>query len=299
MAVLVIGVLAVSTAAVLIRLAMDSAQAEGVSFSLVLAALRLGLAAVALVPLWGRMAKSPVSRRSLGLALAAAACLAFHFATWTTSLSYTSIAASTTLVTTNPLWIALFSRLWLGEKLTRSTLLGGSIALLGSLGIGWGSTHSLASHPVLGNTLALIGAWCVSGYFLLGREAQRAGMGIKVYVTIAYTGAALLLIPLPLLWGATYTGFPPLVYLYIGLLALIPQLIGHTSLNWATRWLSPTLVSLAVLFEPVAASWLAYLWFGENPGGSVIGGGALVLTGVAIAVCGGHYFPDRSTPSDL
>jgi drug/metabolite transporter (DMT)-like permease len=79
-------------------------------------------------------------------------------------------------------------------------------------------------------------------------------MGIGGYSVVAYSVAALVLLPLPLAFGASYLGYPARVYFYIVLMALLPQLVGHTSINWSMRSLSPTLVTLVILFEPFFAS---------------------------------------------
>lgn len=286
--VLLMGVLVVSTAAILVRSAIAAANTRGVGFSLFLSATRLTLAALLLSPTWGNLRQLPPTSRSLTYAIAAGVCLAGHFAAWTTSLSYTSIAASTTLVTTNPIWVALFS--WIGwrEIPTRLTLVGIAIALSGGMLVGWngGEINAAASQPILGNFLALVGAWTVSLYLLLGREAQRQGMSTQSYGLVAYAIAAVVLLPLPALFGIDYLGYPPAVYGYTLLMALLPQLIGHTSLNWALRWLSPTLVTLMILFEPVIASYMGYLVFGEVPGPFVLLGAGILLVGVAIAAIG-------------
>ena len=215
--------------------------------------------------------------------------MALHFAFWITSLSYTSVAASTALVTTNPVWVTLFGWLFFREAPSGLTLLGIGIALLGGLLIGLGDAQGgSGSNPLLGDILALLGAVAASLYFLLGREAQRRGLSILEYVRLAYTAAALLLLPLPYLFGGGYGGYPLAVYGYILLMALLPQLVGHTSFNWATRHIPPVLVTLAILFEPVGASLLAFLLFGELPGVQVLLGALVLLLGVGLAVVGGR-----------
>lgn len=279
------GVLAVSTAAIWIRLAIAAAGTQGAGFSLVLAASRLIIATLMLAPTWQRLQWQQLQPGAIAYAVGAGACLALHFATWITSLSYTSIAASTTLVTSNPLWVGLLSWLWLGERPTRRTVLGIGVALVGGICIGLGDTGgtSPASNPLLGNGLALAGSWAVSLYLLLGRESQRRGMGIGGYSLVAYSVAALVLLLLPLAFGASYLGYPARVYFYIALMALLPQLVGHTSINWSMRSLSPTLVTLVILFEPVFASVLGYWTFGEMPSPLVFAGAPILLAGVAIA----------------
>lgn len=286
--VLTIGVFAISTSAILIRLASLSANMSGVGFSLVMAASRITIAALLLVPAWPKIRRQSLQPGAILYASAAGVCLAAHFAIWITSLSYTSIAASTTLVTTNPIWVALLSWLWLKETPTRQTVIGIVVAMAGGLTIGLAdiSGATTGSNPLLGNFLALMGAWTASLYMVLGHQAQNRGFGIGSYIVVAYTIAAVVLLPIPLVSGIGYTGYPGLVYFYLLLMALLPQLIGHTSFNWAVRWISPTLVTLAILFEPVGASFLGYLLFAEVPSIIVLVGAIVLLIGVAIAAVG-------------
>ncbi|MBD1808323.1 DMT family transporter [Microcoleus sp. FACHB-SPT15] len=286
--ILVAGVFAVSTAAIFIRLAIASAGVSGVGFSLFVSASRLAIASLLLLPAWRNLQPSQLSPGALRYAIAAGICLAVHFGTWITSLSFTSIAVSTTLVTTNPVWVALFSWLWFKEKPTKLTILGIGVAFMGGVLIASGDVGvvSAATNPLLGNFLALAGAWMASLYFLLGREAQRRGLGIGSYVVVAYSTGALVLLPLPLIFGTNYSGYPVAVYLYILLMAVASQVVGHTTLNWSVRWISPTLVTLAILFEPVSSSFLGYLIFNEVPGLLVLVGAIVLLGGVAIAVFG-------------
>ncbi|MDX2100047.1 MAG: DMT family transporter [Leptolyngbyaceae cyanobacterium bins.59] len=285
--ILAMGILAVSTAAVFVRLSLAAAETQGVGFSLFLAASRMAITALILLPVWRSVAQSRPSRSSLGYAAAAGVLLAVHFAFWITSLSYTSIVASTTLVTTNPIWVALISWIWFGEKMSWQRAIGIGIALSGSLLVGLGDAGGDAgSAPILGDFLALAGAWAVSLYFLLGREAQRRGLGTTQYITVAYSTAAIVLLPLPGIFQTPYEGYPGAVYGYVLLMAIVPQLIGHTSFNWAVRWVSPTLVTLTILFEPVFASLLGYFLFREVPKPLVLVGAGVILAGVAIAVLG-------------
>jgi drug/metabolite transporter (DMT)-like permease len=284
--ILAAGVLSASTAAIFIRLALEAVEVSSVGFSLVLAASRLTLAALFLIPAWSSFRTAQFQRNALGYSIAAGCCLAVHFASWVTSLSYTSVAASTALVTTNPVWVAILSWLWFGEKPSLRTSFGIAIALMGSLLIGLGSGGSSVHNSLLGNLLAVAGSVAVSLYFLLGREAQRRGLGISSHIVLTYTTAALVLLPLPLLFGVGYLGYPGQVYLWIALMAVFPQLVGHTSFNWAVRWISPTLVTLTILAEPVGSGILALLFFQENPGVQVIFGSVVILVGVAIAALG-------------
>ncbi len=286
--VLFVGILAVSTGSILIRLATTEAQVSSLGFSLVMSAARLTFAALLLLPSWPKIQWRSLQPGALLFACLAGMTLTFHFAAWITSLSYTSIAASTTLVNTNPIWIALFSWVWLKQKPSKLTSLGIVIALSGGILIGIADSNpSLANpNPILGNILALIGAITASLYLMLGREAQQRGFQLGGYITVAYSFAALLLLPLPGLLNTSYMGYPKIVYLYLLLMGILPQLVGHTSLNWALNHISPTLVALMTLCEPIGASFLGYLFFQEIPSFLVIMGAVVILIGVAIAVLG-------------
>ncbi len=287
-AILSIGILSVSTAAIFIRLSFEFAEAQGLGFSLVIAATRLTFASLMLLPAWRGIRRAELQPKAFLYAIAAGIFLALHFAAWITSLSYTSIAASTSLVTTNPIWVALLSWLWFNEKPSWLTSLGIGVAIAGSLVVSLGDTSSIgqASNPALGNVLAIAGSWAVSLYFLLGREGQRCGLSIQHHIALTYSTAALVLLPLPLLTGTAYHGYPFAVYLCIFFMALFPQVIGHTSLNWVVRWISPTLVTLTILAEPLGSSLLGFIVFQENPGITVLIGAATILSGVAIAAVG-------------
>ncbi len=272
-----VGLVAVSLSAIFIRLA----DAPGV----VVAVYRMVLASLILLP-WTLRAlrKTPLTRANSGYALLAGLFLALHFATWISSLSYTSVTASTTLGTTTPIWIALASWLFLKQSPPFATLLGMLIAILGGalIGFGSGGGEGAGSAPLFGNTLALLGAVAAAAYLMLGRAAQRRGLGLQAYVGVAYGVAALALLPLPLLFGYSYTAYPNQTFMWILLLALIPQLIGHTAYNYAVKHLAPTVVATVILLEPVGASLLALLLFTEVPPVLALLGSVVLLIGVAI-----------------
>ena len=282
--VLVIGILGVSLAAIWIRLAVDLVSPDNkVGCSLFLSASRLIVAALILLPN-SKIQLVQIKSTAFVYAIAAGVCLAVHFATWITSLSYTSIAASTVLVTTNPIWVGLFSWWWYKEKLTWRNIVGIAIASIGGIVLTTADSGAVSnySNPGLGNILALIGAIMSSLYIIFGSQAQRRGLSIGHYIAIAYSTAALCLLPLPLLYDTSYLGYAPLVYLYILLMALMSQVIGHTSFNWAVRWISPTLISLSLLFEPVVASLVGAVVFKEIPTIGLLFGGVIILTGIAV-----------------
>ena len=277
------GVLIVSTASILIRWA----QAEGVP-SLAIAAWRLTLASLVLLPLvWIKAGVEvrAVPRGRLMLAAASGVFLALHFASWIASLQYTSVASSVALVTTNPIWIALFSVLVLRERMPALRITAVALALAGSGVILWadtGVTTTSAPQPALGNTLALIGSLTVCGYLLIGQKL-RAGMSLLAYIGLVYGGAAVCLMAAALLSGTVLWGYSVLAWGCLAGMALGPQLLGHSAFNYALKHLTPTTIALTVLGEPVGSAVLAWSLFGEAIGMAKLAGMALLLGGIFLA----------------
>jgi drug/metabolite transporter (DMT)-like permease len=287
--VVVMGIMGVSLAAIWVRLAVETVnldQGERVGFSLFLAASRMILTAIILLPTWKNLQLDQAKSTAYYYAIAAGFCLAIHFATWITSLSYTSIVASTVLVTTNPIWVGLFSWWWYGEKLSTQRIIGIALALSGGVIMAIADRHQGggSSQPILGDALALIGAVMSSLYIIFGSQAQGRGLTTTSYVAIAYSMAALCLLPLPFLFDASYVGYPGKVYLYVFLMAVMSQVIGHTSLNWSVRWISPTVISLCLLLEPVVASLAGVIVFQEVPPIDLLLGGFMILLGIAVSI---------------
>ncbi len=282
-ALLAVGVSAISVAALLVRLAQD----EGAP-SLLLAAARLIVASLALAPAVltrHRSALRAVSRRDLAWTTVAGLMLGLHFASWIQSLEYTSVVNSVVLVTTSPLWVALMSPLFLKEPLRRWTVAGLLLALSGGTLVGLaGDSGEAAAHsnPLLGNGLALFGAWMIAGYFMIGRRV-RTRLNVLVYTWLVYTAGATFLIAVIVLGGVQVGGLPSQAYLWMLLMGLIPQLIGHSLLNYALGFLPAAYVSLIVLGEPIGSGILAFIVLSEIPAALQIVGSGLILGGIILA----------------
>lgn len=279
------GVAVVSFAAILVRLA----QAEGAS-SLNIAAGRLTIAAAVLAPfVWARAGAElrALPLRALLLPAASGILLALHFWTWIASLEYTSVASSTVLVTTNPLWVAVASAFLLRERPGARTVAGIALTVVGSalIFISDAGRSDAGAAPALGNSLALAGALAASGYLLIGR-ALRGGMGLLVYVWLAYSAAAVTLLIAVAVTGQSPAGLSANAWWFIVALALGPQLLGHTAFNWALRRLTATFVAVAILGEPVGSAALAWLLLGEAFGTLQFGGFVLLLGGIYLAARG-------------
>ncbi len=293
--ILVGGVLIVATASILITLAREAGATP-----LAIAAGRMTIAALLLTPLaWGRhrLELQRITQSDLGLALAGGAVLAIHFASWITSLSYTSVASSTALVTTNPVFVGLASALIFHERLPRSAWLGIGLSVAGSALIGLSDSGRPGSAPLLGDGLALIGAVAASGYFLIGRELRKR-VEIVPYIWLVYSGAALVLLVWLTLAGERLVGLPSGVYGWLAALAIGPQLLGHTAFNWVIKHISATTVTVAILGEPVGSALLALVVLGNQQLKPLqVAGGIVLLAGIAAVTLGGELSATSRQPS--
>ncbi|MDL1909550.1 DMT family transporter [Chloroflexi bacterium CFX6] len=290
---LLIAILAVSTASIFIRFA----QTDGAP-SLVIAALRLTFATLLLAPFAltrHRAELKSLTRKQVTLGIASGMFLAVHFATWISSLEYTSVASSVVFVSTGPLWVALLSPMLLNEKSTRAAIVGLGLAILGGAIIGLSDACAIQDGiqcpelgqvmqggAIWGNFLALAGAWAVTGYLIIGRKL-RAGMSLVPYIFLVYGMAAAALIVIMLAAEKSPFGFEAKTYGWIFLLAAIPQLIGHSTYNWALRYLPAAFVAVTTLGEPIGSAILAFFILRETPSAAVILGGILILLGIFLA----------------
>ena len=293
-----IGILAVSTASLFIRFAQDYAS------SITIAAFRLGLAALILLPYTivkhGREIRS-LTPADLKFALLAGLILAIHFASWIKSLEFTSVASSVVLVTTTPLWVTLLAPIFLKEKTPRIAFLGLGIALLGGVIIAgtdiclWesGRLHCQLTQggsvveTLLGDLLALIGALAGAFYLMIGRHLRNK-ISLTPYVFLVYSAAALILVFAMLIFEGIPPRFPTKVYLWLGLLAIVPQLIGHSIFNWSLKYLPTGYVAVNLLGEPVGSIILAYFFLSEVAPVVKIIGAILILAGIILASLQGN-----------
>ena len=276
---LAMGITAVSLAAILIRMA----QGAGMG-TLPIAAWRLAFASLILVPyawLTRREEMRGLSRRELGLLAISGVFLGLHFAAWIGSLGYTSVASSVVLVSMGPVFVGLGSWLFLRERPGLLLTVGIALAAAGSVVISWGDLGR-GQDQLLGDLLALAGAVMVAGYLMIGRKV-RGRLTLATYVAVVYGAAMVALLLIVLVGRQPLLGFQPEAYFWVLALALGPQVVGHSTLNWALRYLSATFVSIVTLAEPIGSGLLAYLLLDEPVTISTLTGGVLVLTGIYIA----------------
>jgi len=277
MIIIAFGLISISFASIFIK--MSDAP------SLVIATYRLVLASLFYVA-FTRIKAGPIgagiSRSSFRMMFISAIFLTIHFSAWITSLKYTSVASSVVLVQSAPIFVALGSLVFLRERLSLLMISGIAIALIGAIGI---SIHDFAMNQgtLFGNVLALGGALGAAGYLLAGRKI-RAEVDTFRYVTIVYSLTAIFLLILTLVSGTALTGYSGRNYLLFLAIAFFPQVIGHTSFNWALKYFSATTVSILLLGEPIGASILAVIFLGETVSLMKIIGGMVILVGVSIAI---------------
>jgi drug/metabolite transporter (DMT)-like permease len=281
-AALLAAVFATSCASILIR--FSAAPPLVVSFY------RMAIASAILLPFAALSSRAWLRDASVVLtALAAGALLGLHFAAWITSLTVTSIASSVVLVATAPIFAALLSAGFLGERAGRAAWIGIALAVIGSLLIAWGDStseaHSAYAAPLFGDLLALMGAIFGSAYLTLGRRV-RARAPLTGYLTLVYAAGAVVA-GLGVLWrGQSFTGYAVREWILFAAIAIFPNLIGHSLLNWGVRRMRTYVVGVAILGEPILATLYAMALFGEFPGarwaaGATLSGAGLVTVFVA------------------
>ncbi|WKA59782.1 DMT family transporter [Planococcus shenhongbingii] len=208
--------------------------------------------------------------------------LAFHFILWFESLNYTSVASSTVLVTLQPLFAFAGTYFFFKEKISLKTLISGMIAVLGSVLIGYGD-FKVSGSALYGDILALIACALITAYLLFGQDVRKR-LSLITYTFVVYSFSTITLFFYIVFKGESFGPYPASEWMWFLLLAIIPNLLGHTLFNWALKWVSTNVISIAILFEPVGAAVLAYFILGEVLSLSQIVGGSVVLAGIILFV---------------
>lgn len=290
---LAVGVVAVSTSAILVRVAEAPALA--------LAFWRCALGAAALAPFAARARRgaAPLDRAQRRQLAWSGLLLALHFAAFISSLSFTTVASSVVLVTMAPLFVGVGAALFLHEPPSRRMWTGIVIATAGALVVGLADLGgaALGRRALLGDALAFAGAALVAGYLLLGRAA-RSHLPVSVYAGSVYAVAAVVLLIACLLAGADLAGYDRGTWLAIAGLLIGPQLLGHTVFNTLLSRVSATVVAAVILAEPVGSTLLAFLVLAELPSRLFWAGAPLILAGVWLSATRGRVAlgSGRETP---
>lgn len=278
--VVLLGILAVSTGAILVRYAQQEAG------SLAIAAYRSAIAAlVMLVPALAlrRRELREISYRDAALAALSGFFLAVHFAAWMYSLELTSVAISVVVVNTSPLWVALFTPLVTRDRLTTQTLAAIVLAVLGAMALsGSGATSWRGNENFPGAMWACAGAIGLAVYLLLGRNLRNR-LSISVYATLCYGSAAAILFLAAIAAEQPLSGFSPATWSYLVGLAVVSQILGHTANNWALKFLAASTVAVALLGEPILSTLFAYWLFDETLTTGQLLGAVMILVGIYFA----------------
>ncbi len=275
-ALLVVAVVAVSSAAILVRVAGAPALA--------LAWWRTAAGALALAPFALRARAAP-SRRQRWLLLGSGTLLALHFWLWFLSLERTTVAASSVLVSMSPVLVGAGAAVLLGEPPSRRVWVGLGVTVLGAVVLVAGDLGGTGARAVVGDVLALTAAAAIAGYLLVGRHARRT-LPVSVYATWTYGSAAFVLLAAAVATGTALGLSQPYdrgTWLAILGLVLGPQLLGHTVFNLLLGRVSATVVAVVIVAEPVGATILAAALLGEAPAAWFYVGAPLVLSGVLLA----------------
>jgi drug/metabolite transporter (DMT)-like permease len=247
--------------------------------------LTIAVAFIALVLLVRGRPMPRLARSDWFLAAVSGVFLAVHFWTWIASLDLTTVSSSVVLVSTQPVFVALLSGVFLAERATARQWAGILVAVAGAAVIAWGD-FGLGRDALIGDALAIAGAFFVSVYFVIGRRL-RARIDLWWYIGIVYgIAAVVLLAAASLMPGVSLVGYGTNDWLVFAALAAGPMMLGHTGLNYALRYVRAYVANLAVLGEPVGATLIAWLLpaIGEVPGPQLVAGGALILGGIALTV---------------
>jgi drug/metabolite transporter (DMT)-like permease len=274
---LAIGVVAVSTSAILVKYSTSPAG--------VIAFYRLFLSVLLLLPLFLTRYVSElrlITKKDWLYSMIAGVFLALHFILWFESLNYTSVASSTVLVTLQPIFAFVGTYFIFKEKISVVTIASGFIAIIGSAIISWGDFR-ISGSALYGDLLALIACALVTVYLMFG-QIVRKRLSLITYTFIVYSFSSITLFVYVIVRNESFIPKQTSDWLYFLLLALVPTLLGHSLFNWSLKWLSTSTISMAILFEPVGAIILAYYLLGEVMIWSQIIGGIIVIGGLSLFV---------------
>jgi len=274
----IIGVIAVSTSAIFVKMAPNAPAG-------IIAFYRLFFATVIMLPFIlfkYRDELKVVSRRDWMLASISGVFLALHFILWFESLQYTSVASSVVLVTLQPIFAFIGTYLFFGERFSIAAIISMLITIVGSIIIGWGDFH-ISGLALLGDVLALLGAVAITVYFLLGQRLRRS-LSLMTYTFIVYGISSIILLLYNLVMRYDFIHHPPDYWFIFLALAIVPTFFGHSLFNWALKWLSTSTISMAIVFEPIGATFLAYFILDEKVTYSQWLGGTIVIFGLFLFV---------------
>lgn len=275
---IVVAVLAISTSAILVKLAGDAPVG-------IIAFYRLGFAVLMMLPiilLKYRHEFKKISRRDWVLTALSGLFLAAHFIFWFESLNYTSVTSSVVLISLQPVFAFIGTYLIFGERFSIAAVISLVITLVGSAIIGWGD-FQLGGMALWGDLLAILATIVIVGYLLIGQKARRR-LPLVTYTFIVYTSSVFFLLLYNIVIGNQFIGYSADTWGWFLLLAIVPTFLGHSVFNWALKWVSTSHVSMAFVFEPIGAAILAYFVLGERVTDFHWLGGTVIIFGLFLFI---------------
>lgn len=275
-AIVFLGMIAVGIASPLIRLAGAP--------PIVTSTYRMTLSALMVMPIfliYGLKESKKRNIREIFYLAIPGGLLSIHFILWITSLSYTSVLSSTVLVTTNPIFVPIFSYIIYKEKTKKGLIIGILVAFIGSVIIALSSSAKGIGNN-FGNLLALLGAMAVSLYLIVTKKL-RAKFSLIEYIFYVYSFSSIFLILISLITKQRLFGYSRDTYIFLFLIALLPQIVGHTSYNWALKYFSAPFIAVSILGEPIFASIFASILLKEIPTALEALGSLFIMLGIYIS----------------
>jgi drug/metabolite transporter (DMT)-like permease len=272
---LIVGVMAVSASAIFVK--FSSAPSGVIAFY------RLLFSVLFMLPIFlMKYVKELllISKRDWLFATLAGVFLAFHFILWFESLNYTSVASSTVLVTLQPLFAFIGTYLFFKERFSLKAMVCALLAIIGSVIISFGDFR-ISGTALFGDILALLACALVTAYLMFGQSVRKR-LSLITYTFVVYSISSIVLFLYVLIAGESLYPYPKGEWVNFILLALIPTLLGHSLFNWAVKWISTSIISMAILFEPVGATILAYYLLSEKVLLTQLLGGSIVIVSISL-----------------
>jgi len=266
-----IGIVSVSFAAIFIKMSNSE--------PIVIATFRMGISSLILLPFYFIKKKNFIYKDDLKIFILSGLFLALHFYTWISSLRFTTIMSSTVLVTTNPIFVSIFSYFLFKKIIKKKTIFA---IILSIIGVIFMSNGFSISSNLKGNLLALFGAIFASLY-IISNYYLRKKYDLLDIIFPVYSISFIVLFFLSILLKAKIYPLPFNEYLLFFLIALIPQVIGHSIFNYSLKFFSPVFISLTILGEPIGATIFGIIFFKEIPKILEMIGGFLIITGIVIS----------------
>ena len=235
--------------------------------------------------------------RSRWLAVIAGTMSGINIALMVASLEHISVLINQAFIATIPIWVAFFEVTLLKQQLGKAVWIGILAALAGGLMIAFTTADAPAAlpggNPALGIMMAVISACSAALYIIVGRKV-RGAVSFVPYIWLVYSAGALVTLAIIAFNGISLIGYDVRGYLWVLLLAILAQIIGHGALNFVLRFMSPTTLTMTVQSVPILSAIWAFLIFSEMPTVPQAVGSVILVFGVTIVLRGQQPPTSRS-----